>query len=108
MTRVKHIPGWPGYGITENGNVYSFKSKKFLKAFFNKQRKRKIIDLCLNGKSHQQDIIVLLLITFKGPRPEGHEASQVIGRPGQVKSSDVDWVPIKSNPQRRIRRGVRL
>jgi len=68
------IPGFPGYKITEEGDVWSFKGKKPLKIkLLVNKRGYLFCNLSVNGKHTKSKVHQLMAITFLGHKPCGHQ-----------------------------------
>ncbi len=63
-------PGFPDYWVTKTGNVWSDKSKRWLKPGICKQGYRRFA-LTVEGCVKQYKAAFLVLLTFVGLRPEG-------------------------------------
>jgi hypothetical protein len=71
--RLKSIPGFEPYMITEDGRVWNSKHKRWLNARLD-DRGRPRISLWINGKHVQKRIHQFILLAYVGPCPEGKEA----------------------------------
>lgn len=84
----KSIPGWPGYEVSDWGNVHSYKRRvkgrgrwvidespqRVLKASLDRENGYRRVILCHNGKPKLCTVARLVLLAFVGPCPEGMEA----------------------------------
>lgn len=68
MIGMREIPDWPGYHATAEGHIYSAKSRKLLKEFYN-DAGYKILMLCKNGKPAPKKVHSLVAAAFHGTRP---------------------------------------
>lgn len=71
----KPIPDFPGYEVSDGGQVRSFKRRqpKLLAVRTRHDRKRDV-HLCTDGILHRMLVHRLVLIAFVGPCPVGYEA----------------------------------
>ena len=85
------------YAVTEDGQVYSYKSKKFLKQNKNKQGYLRV-QLCKNGKVKNYYVHRLVLETYKPV--EGMENLQV-NHKSEIKTenylNNLEWMTAKEN-----------
>jgi hypothetical protein len=66
---LKQIPGWEGlYSISQNGDVYSIKSNKFLKPRQSMDGYNRVC-FCINGSRYEQRVAKLVAMTYI-PNPE--------------------------------------
>lgn len=69
---MKEIPGYPGYQITRQGKVFSYRSrfqeKRELKGYVREKGYRHVM-LSSNGKRKNLKVARLVLIAFVGPPP---------------------------------------
>jgi hypothetical protein len=102
------IPGFNGeYGISKDGEVYSFKTFRVLKSYPNKYRRGYVyIILSLNGKPKTCKVHRLVALTYI-PNPSGKECVNHIN--GNVQDNSVDnleWCTVKENNLWNVSRGV--
>ena len=93
----KSIPGFPGYYADKLGNIYSTRLRGFkkLKPSVHVGRGYRTVNLLNNTKVIHR----LILITFVGPCPEGHECCHVDGDKTNNKLSNLYWGTPKQNAE---------
>lgn len=85
------------YAITENGEVYSYKTKKFLKPFDN-GKGYKLITLCNNGKSKNYYIHRLVLETYKpAENMKQLQCNHIDENKSNNNLSNLEWCTAKEN-----------
>ena len=107
MTELwKPVPGFPGYSVSENGQVHSARTDKLLKP--NRTPKGYLyVSLMFEGKAHSKYIHELVLITFKGVRPEGNEGRHLNGDKEVNTVSNLAWGTPEQNRQDNVLNGVK-
>ena len=107
MERWKEIPGWPGYEVSSEGRVISFKRKtpKIKTPFINREGYHRVA-LYDNDRHWCIGIHRLVLITFKGLM-KGKEASHRDGDPSNNRLSNLSWKTRKSNEDDKKKYGTR-
>ncbi len=112
---VRHIPGWPGYAVTDDGRVFSCKSNNSPLYRPWKERKSHLIGrriqyfsiiLIHQQKQHNFYIHSLVLMTFVGPRPHGFQACHNDGNPLNNSRYNLRWDTQKHNDQDRLKHGT--
>jgi len=101
---VKPIPDYENfYEITNGGIVYSINrpTKRIVKPFTTKRGKYLIIRLCKNGVHKKYMVHRLVLQSFVGPCPVGHEGAHLNGIPNDNFISNLRWVTKKENMNHR-------
>jgi len=78
---VKHIPGYNDYYITNLGRVFSLKNKNKITELKHgcKNDGHVIVNLCKDGKCKSKQVHQLVLKTFVGECPDGHEVRHING-----------------------------
>lgn len=86
---IKYIPSYEGlYGVTPNGEVFSFIRNKFLKQFYN-QFGRPKVDLRKEGKTKQFYVHRLVYETWVGEVPKGLDVDHIDGDKTNSKLSNL-------------------
>lgn len=105
MVAYKLVPGFTGYRVGDDGSVwssYDYKTRKFdgewwpMKAPPNGKGYRHL-NLRQNSKYHRRFVCWLVLETFVGPRPPGHEACHKNGNQGDDRLTNLRWGTKLSN-----------
>jgi len=99
------IRGYPNYGITEQGQVWSYQSHKWLKPWQrNKHSKHLVVDL---GRDHRY-VHQLVLETFVGLRPEGMECRHLDGDPTNNHLENLKWGTRSENQKDAVKHGTHV
>lgn len=96
----KSIPNHPDYIITTNGNVFSLKTGKFIKHFYQFDYPRVTVD----GKTIR--VHVLMAETFIGPRPKGYGINHKDGNKWNNNIENIEYATQKENVQHALRTGL--
>lgn len=100
------IPGFPGYAVSSQGNIWSFKN--------NKPRRLKgqtatsvyfHVSLRANGETTCLRIHRLVLQTFAGPAPDGMECRHLNGDPKDNRLENLCWGTKSENRHDSVRHG---
>ncbi len=116
----KPIPGFPGYEVSDQGQVrsidryvvYSNWLKRFYKGVILKGRyggpkgEYRSIALCKNGQRYDKTVHTIVLTVFIGPCPKGLECCHKDGNSRNNKLENLRWDTKSSNQQDRIRHGT--
>jgi len=114
---TRDIPGFPGYKIGDNGNVYSewvcvqygvyvqSGTWRQLKGGPDKDGYRKVI-LCNNGKRSYRRVHMLVLEAFIGPCPPGYVAAHDNGVRWDNRLSNLLWKTQQDNMADKLRHGT--
>lgn len=109
------IIGFPGYKITNSGEVYSFKTNNSWNYSANPRKLKQFLDgkgnyfwvgLRKDKKTYQKNIHVLVLETFVGPRPLGHQASHLNGNEKDNRLHNLVWESPRDNLMRKRLHGT--
>jgi hypothetical protein len=109
----KPIPGFPGYDISNYGNVVSYRNNygridrdgHLIKPSI--KRKYKVVQLSKDGRKWHIAIHRLVLLAFYGPCPKGLECCHNDGNPLNNHISNLRWDTISSNRIDRIKHGYK-
>lgn len=95
---MKYIQGFPDYQIDENGNVYSYKSGKWLlrKDWINKGGYH-YIELCKDGKKYRKAIHVLVCEAFCDGWFKGALINHKDGNTHNNNYQNLEWCTQKHN-----------
>jgi len=110
------IPGYPRYAIDEHGTILSicgrgpgnirhWKDALRVNPAIDKDGYRKV-SLRHDGRGRQIFIHKLVLITFIGPRPVGHQCRHVDGNPENNHISNLAWGTSLENQHDRVCHGT--
>jgi hypothetical protein len=117
---IRHLAGWKGYAITDNGEVWSCRQKGFGYGRFGVWKRlnpmtikrginagRKVVRLPVPKPKGFENFFVhrLVLIAFIGPCPDGMEGCHEDGNPGNNRLSNLRWGTHQSNQQDMRRHG---
>lgn len=129
VAETRAVPGWPGYLVTDDGRVFSqwVRAEKGTKGLISKVdpavfRELRLFDrskrrenrgylsvrLRGGGRSRVFFVHVLVLLAFKGPRPDGHETRHLNGRRDDNRLSNLAWGTHQENEADRRRHGTVL
>jgi hypothetical protein len=113
----KDIPGYPGYQVSDCGNVRSYWKEngrkpaiisdvfKVLKQSYH-HRGRPAVNVTVNKKSKNVGVHRLVLYAFVGPCPDGCEACHNDGNHLNNHISNLRWDTRKSNFSDRVKHGT--
>lgn len=107
----KDIPGFPDYKASNLGRIQSNKKKtpKILKqSKGDKTQEYLRVTLYINGKRIDKPVHQLVLLAFKGPRPEGYESCHLNGIPSDNKEENLKWGTKEENASHKILHGTRI
>jgi hypothetical protein len=68
MAKMKPIPGFPGYQVTDDGRVWSDRTSRWLKPSPNSHGYQ-VVGLQADGRQYTRGVHVLVALAFIGPRP---------------------------------------
>lgn len=81
------IPGYDNYSVSNLGNIWSKKTKKYLtpcdrhKNHVKMKKGYMAVNLSLKGKAKMFSVHSLVLLAFKGERPSGYVINHIDGNP---------------------------
>ena len=115
------IAGWPGYEVSDQGRVRSWKwpgkDRKWVADYgrgariLSQETRNGYGSVLLSdisrGNRHES-VHVLVLETFIGPRPEGHQAAHNDGNRSNCRLSNLRWSTPRENNADKIRHGTLL
>lgn len=101
---MKQIPNFPDYAITVNGQVWSYKSKKWLKPGKDQRGYLRVV-LC-GGKMHTQKVHRLVLEAHVGPCPKGMECRHLNGNPADNRLDNLCWGTHSENQRDSVQHGT--
>lgn len=90
---MKQIPGFGEHYAGEDGLVYRFKKNGFKQIAVGKSKKSPYLNVTLSikGKNVRRNIHKLVLLAYKGPRPNGLEARHLDGDVNNNKPNNLCW-----------------
>lgn len=108
---MKKIPGYEGYLATEDGQIYSEKSGKYLKQFVQNKFGYMGVNLyvgAIEGKSvkfKQRTVHTLVLEAYHGARPEKAQGCHLDGNPKNNHVNNLMWGSAKENGEHKVLHG---
>jgi hypothetical protein len=90
MSTWTEVPIYPGYWVDHSGNVKGIHGK-VLTPWRQKRGGYPAVKIRSNGHSKTVCVHTLVLLTFYGPPPTGHEACHRNGDPTDNRSSNLYW-----------------
>lgn len=100
----KQVPGFPMYSATKNGDVKSSRYNRVLKPLKNIMGYHRVN--VYNGKIRKtKSVASIVLETFVGPRPNGHQAAHLNGNQIDNRLENLRWVTFKENIRQRNEHG---
>lgn len=109
MSKPQPIPGFPGYFVSRDGGVYSHhRWSKDLRPVkpVTTPKGYKVVNIFRDGKRQIVRVHVLVLTTFRGPCPPGHQCRHRDGDPGNNRLGNLKWGTPRENGIDRIRHGT--
>ena len=115
--RMKHIDGWPGYAVSDDGRVFSCKTqgrcgggrfKEYwtpLKSGSGGPTLHQTVALCKNGKPQSILVHRLVLEAFVGPCPEGMESCHEDDDALNNRLSNLRWGTRQDNRDDMVKNG---
>lgn len=105
----KSVSGFPGYYITDNGDVVSTicrgKSELILKPWSDKDGYQ-LIRLSRLGKKYTKRVHHLVLEAFVGPKPDGMECRHLDGDPANNHFDNLVWGTVQENTLDKMSHGT--
>ena len=103
----RDIAGFEGlYQISDEGRVWSARSRIFLQPTWNKRRKYLYVTLCGDGRRVRRHVHRLVLEAFEGPCPPGLECCHWNGDARNNSVTNLYWGTRLDNMRDRIRHGT--
>ena len=99
---------YPGYAVTDDGNVWSDKTNKFLKPYQGATSKYLMVMLRIDGKSVNRLVHRLVLEGFVGPCPPGMEGCHNDGDMLDNRLINLRWDTRVANRQDAAKHGTLL
>lgn len=102
----KAVPGHPGYEISDQGQVRSYRDRQGHLRATPRLMTPKIVKSYLQiklgrGRENQKKIHFLVLEAFTGPRPDGAQGRHLNGKPLDNRSSNLAWgTPVQNYDDR--------
>ncbi len=100
------VPGFPGYRLNDDGEIWSSLNGKPKKMKFRLCRRKAQIVFWLNGKRNYFRVGPLMLTLFVGPRPTGMQCCHWDGNAMNNRLDNLRWGTHADNAQDSIRLGV--
>jgi len=108
---LRHCPSYPGYAVAKNGSVWTS-----LRRGIWQRRKTSIVEtprgryeqitLRLNKRYKTVFVHRLILETFRGPCPKGHESRHLNGNSIDNRSSNLQWGTRQQNSDDKRKHGT--
>ena len=92
------IEGYPGYEVSSNGRIKSY--RRYPEGRILKPRLTKgypCVSLCVDGVVTSHQVHILVLETFVGPRPLNHETAHLDSNRANPKVNNLKWVTSSEN-----------
>ena len=106
----RHVAGFPGYCVSDNGDVWSRRSRAGiwhkLSPGRNVQYGHLHVELYQAGKPRQFYVHALVLTSFVGSCPDGMGCRHLDGNPANNQLSNLCWGTPKENQGDRVRHGT--
>ena len=103
---VRAIPGFDGYFVTRDGEVYSSKRGGLRQRVLTMDSKGYLkLSHYRNGRHHKTFAHQLVLLAWFGPRPEGAVVNHINGVPTDNRVENLEWVSRLEN-ERHARRAL--
>ncbi len=102
----RHVPGWPGYAVGDNGVVLSCRTRnkwKPLRPVLDQSGHFQVTLRQPDGKRINPKVHRLVLEAFAGPRSEKAECRHLDGDPTNNHLCNICWGSHKENSQDRVR-----
>lgn len=110
---IRHVPGWPGYAVTDAGEVWSCRRRhtgQILPAWHRLRlastagRYQKV-NLSTDSRAVQFSVHRLVLIAFVGEAPRGEQACHANGNSRDNRLLNLRWGSASANGRDRIKHG---
>jgi YesN/AraC family two-component response regulator len=101
--KAKPIPDWPMYLALSNGQIWSVRSRKFLRQTKANKYGHLQVTLCVHKHCWQVHVHTLILLTFKGKRPSQMQCRHLDGNPINNTIKNLCWGTVKENIRDSIR-----
>ena len=102
---MKQIPGFPGYSITKDGRVWSYKRNIWLSLSNDKDGYLRV-NLTQNGKAYYSSVHRLVLMAYKGVCPKGMECRHLDNDRQNNDLNNLKWDTKKKNQGDRVKYGT--
>jgi len=99
------VPGFPGYAVTDDGQVWSDHVQRYLRPF-TKASGHLVVALSRDKKSYSRKVHTLVALAFIGPRPEGLEVRHLNGVPADNRRENLVYGTHAENMQDALRHGT--
>lgn len=101
---MKRISGFYDYSITTDGQIWSWKTKRYLKPGRDLSGHLRVV-LC-NGRMNTKKVHRLVLETYVGPCPKGMMCRHLDGNPANNKLDNLCWGTNSENQKDSIKHGT--
>lgn len=106
MMEWRPVVGFPGYEISDQGDVRSLRRKPRILARRCGSRGYPQINMMLDGRWITKHVHRLVLEAFVGPCPDDHEAAHLDGNQENSTLGNLAWVTHRENALHRFRHGT--
>ena len=103
---LKPIPGFPNYGVSDDGHVWNYRREKWLKDRTTRQGRVEVVLTDANGRLRPCLMHRLVLLTFVGPCPAGREGCHNNGVPTDNRLTNLRWDSRSGNAMDAVRQGT--
>lgn len=100
---VKAIPGYPGYSVSDCGDVFGKNGRPLRFSVRNRYQR---VNLLVDRKRITVQVSVAVLLAFVGPRPAGKEAAHWDGVRTNNLLGNLRWATHAENCQDQVRHGT--
>lgn len=102
---IREIPSEPNYAATRGGLILRIATQSGRLSMrplhpAHADTGHASVRPCRNGESHKRYVHHLVLETWVGPRPDGHEADHLNFTPNDNRTNNLEWVTPKENKRR--------
>ena len=103
MAEIKQVPGYPQYGITRDGRVWSFRREKWLVSHRTSNGKYLMVKL---GTARHALVHRLVLETFVGSCPDGMQCCHNDGNSLSNRIENLRWDTHANNAKDSVKHGT--
>lgn len=100
------IPGWYGYEVSDQGDVYSLKSERLLRQRLHSRDGYCMVNLYGDEGRSTVTVHTLVLGAFVGPRPEGYVCRHLNGVAQDNRLTNLKWGTPEENAQDALDHGT--
>lgn len=110
--RIRLVPGFDRYAISDAGDVFSLYDKGKLRPVparmkLTDHKGYKTVILYTDGNHKKMRVHKLVLLAFSGPKPDGFESAHLNGIRSDNRIENLKWVAPKENHHHKLIHGTR-